>query len=475
MGPIRAYNELAYGFEKDMNRRSFLQASLPLAAMAVAETQPGFRHRGYLGWITDLATSPDPEAEWPSMRLDRALLADYERTFDILRAVGFNEISVWGLYVSRAWPLDIKSCVSRERGAMVEKLIEAAHRRGIRVYSGLGVYSWGFEEIIRAHPKLSRGNPHAMCASEPEAWTWMRRVVDFVFERFAIDGVSMQSADQGRCSCHECRRYSDAEYHVLLNTRVSQYVRSRWSAKTIAVNSWGMHFDDPDPLPALEKMSREIDYLIDVHDTSRRRDAAYRKKLIESLACDFGTIGGPQVEPPQHWSRDRWFLPTAKRVGLHLEELFADGGRACEFFFHILTNPSDEITMRLAGKVLSHPEAGWQRHLQECVEEVFETQRTNVRDELVSLLIASEDAYLKHLPALRSGTISLEPLVSSRPGPPVYLTKSLNEAQRKEYAGDLKAIQARFEKLLPAVPKQEKVQFILRCLANVQADLEASR
>jgi len=30
---------------------------------------------GYgLGWITDLATQPDPQAEWPSMRLDQRLL-----------------------------------------------------------------------------------------------------------------------------------------------------------------------------------------------------------------------------------------------------------------------------------------------------------------------------------------------------------------------------------------------------------------
>jgi hypothetical protein len=458
-----------------MDRRSFLQASLPLAAIrAGAETRPAFRHRGYLGWITDLATMPDPDAEWPSMKLDNTLLEDYQRTFDIMRAAGFNEISVWGFYVSRAWPLDIKRSVSRDRGAMVEKLIESAHRRGIRVYSGLGVYSWGFDEIIRANPKLSRTNPHAMCASEPESWTWMQRVVDFVFDRFAIDGISMQSADQGRCSCNECRRHGDADYHALLSTRVSQYVRSRWPGKTIAVNSWGMRFEDPDALPALVKMSRDIDYLIDVHDTSRRKDINYRKKLIGSLACDFGTIGGPQVEPPQHWARDRWFLPTANRVGVHLEELFIDGGRACEFFFHILRNPGDEITMRLAGKALSNPQTGWQRHLEQCVEEVFETPQPSVRDELVSLLIASEDSYLKHQPALRSGTISMEPLVSSRPGPPVYLTNALNETQRREYAGELKMILAKFKKLLPVVPRKDKVQFIIRCLTNVDSDLAHS-
>ena len=153
-----------------------------IGALALAEESPflfaerkpeastaKFRHRGYLGWITDLASEPDRSAAWPSMRLDAQLLKDYQESFAMMQRLGFNEISVWGLYVSRAWPVDIASSVTRERGALVEKLIDAAHRQGVRVYSGLGVYSWGFDEIIRAHPKLSRGNANAMCASEAES------------------------------------------------------------------------------------------------------------------------------------------------------------------------------------------------------------------------------------------------------------------------------------------------------------------
>lgn len=117
-----------------------------------------------------MATAPALEAEWPSVRLDDALLEGYWRTFDVMRAVGFNEISIWGFYVSRAWPLEISSAVPPERGVLAEKLIEAAHRRGIRVYACLGVCGWGFDQTIRANPRLSRGNPNAGCASEPEAW-----------------------------------------------------------------------------------------------------------------------------------------------------------------------------------------------------------------------------------------------------------------------------------------------------------------
>jgi hypothetical protein len=461
----------------EITRRSVLRGATAMAAAsacgvsAAARPDARFRHRGYLGWITDLATEPDPAAAWPSMRLDERLLEDYRRTFDLMKRLGFNEISIWGLYVSRAWPTDIRSAVAPARGAMVEKLIDDAHARDIRVYSGLGVYSWGFEEIIRAHPDLSRGNSQAMCASLPQSWDWMQRVVDFAFSRFPIDGVSMQSSDQGRCRCEQCKVHTDAEYHALLNVRAAEHIRSRYPGKTVGVNSWGLGFEDERALPALEKMSKHIDYLIDVHDSSRRRDAAYRRKLVDALGCDLGTIGGPQVEPPQHWPRDRWFLPTPQRTAKHLQQLFADGGRACEYFFHILANPGDELALWMAGKVLSDPVTPWERHLQSCIEELYGTATSSARDGLAQAFLDAEEAYLRYLPGDYCGTISLEPLVSDRPGPPIYLTGRLSESQRSAYSGRLKAIKTGIEKLGPALARQDKVGTILRCIDGCLQDL----
>jgi hypothetical protein len=407
------------------------------------------------------------------MRLDEQLLKDYHETFAAMRRLGFNEISIWGLYVSRAWPVDITSSVSRERGALVERLIEAAHARGIRVYSGLGVYSWGFDEIIRANPKLSRGNANAMCASEAESWRWMQKVLDFVFQRFEIDGVSLQSADQGRCRCDQCKAFTDAEYHAVLNVRVSEYIRSRWPRKTIGVNSWGMKFEEPETVASLKKISEKVDYIIDVHDTSRKRDLGYRKTIIDTLSCDFGTLGGPQVEPPQHWERERWFLPTLKSVGVHLQELSAEGGRACEYFFHILTNPADELSFWLAGKVLSDPMSPWQKHLADSVDELYPTVRKEMRDELAQIFLDAEQAYFRHLPARMSGTISMEPLVSDKPGPPIYLTKRLSREQRAAYAAELTGIKSRAEKLLSDVPQASRLRFetVIRCMGNVLKDV----
>ncbi len=478
--------------EDTISRRAWIKTStLGLASLAIGQAAPlaeaelnhqeastrsspgSFKHRGYLGWLTDLASEPDVNAAWPSMRLNGRLLQDYLQTFHLMHDIGFNEIVVWGLYVSRAWPVDIQSAVTAERGRKVEKLIDAAHHRNLRVYSGLGVYSWGFEEIIKAHPELSKGNPQAMCASEPESWSWMQKVIDFVFERFAVDGVSLQSADQGRCQCKQCSVYSDAEYHALLNVRVSEYIRSRWPKKTIGVNSWGMRFEEAESQPSLVKISQNVDYLIDVHDTSRRKDPSYRKRLIGALACDFGTLGGPQVEPPQHWARDRWFLPTLRRVGEHLQQLSSDGGRACEYFFHILANPGDEISLWLAGRTLASPTTPWERHLQDSIEALYGVSRRSTQDALAQFFLDAEDAYFRNVAPGFCGTLSLEPLVNDHPGPPVYLCKTLTAQQRVAYAKELSALKARAVGLLPDIPRKHKMTAIIRCIGNVLGDIAA--
>lgn len=455
-----------------MNRREFIVTAASLAFPVSAAPATGFGYRGYLGWITDLATFADTYAKWPSMRLDEPLLKDYRETFTMMKQLGFENLCIWGLYVSRAWPVDISSAVTPERGKLVNKLISDARAKGIRIVPGLGVYSWGFDEILKANPHLRKtANQNAMCGSEEESWEWMRKVIDYVFTRFPIDGVSMQSADQGRCTCDKCKRYSGAEYHVMLNIRCAKYIHSRWPGKVVAVSGWGMRFEDPESLPHLVELSQNIDYLIDVHDSSRQRGPALRAKLISSLKCAFGTIGGPQVEPPQHWARDRWFLPTARGAATHLESLYKEGGRACEWFYHILANPGCEISTWVVGKTLAEPGTSWRKHLASSVEQIYRVRNTSLRDGLSEAFIAAEDAYMRYLPPNFCGTISMEPLVSSKPGDPVYTSKRLTAAQRAEYSANLKPVRAQFVKLEREIPEKRRIAFILCALDNVRKDL----
>ena len=458
---------------RDIFKAASLAVPYGLAAADSADTA-GFRHRAYLGWITDLDSRPDVHAPWPSMRLDAALLEDYGRTFAAMKRLGYSEIVIWGFYVSRSWPLDIASAVPGDRGVLVGKLIDAAHEHGIRVYTGLGVYSWGFEEIIRANPELSRGNPQAMCASQPQSWEWMRKVIDFAMTRFPVDGASLQSADQGRCKCSQCQRWSDSEYHARLDIHVSEYIRARWPGKTIGVSGWGMRLDEAASLPALVDLSRHIDYLIDVRDSAGSVGSSWRERLTRELVCSFGTLGGPQVEPPQHLVRNGWFLPTVRRGSEHIAKLYAEGGRACEYFFHILENPGDEISFWMAGKMLSNPAIPWQKHLAASIEELYRPSRRSATDALAEIFIRAEDAYLRYQPSLRSGTISIEPLVEDHPGPPVYITKQLTVEERIQYRKDLRSILADLKEWAQDIPDIKRVQKISECLSHTVRDVEAS-
>lgn len=456
----------------NFNRRRLLKMAALSAVSSQAATPP-FRHRGYLGWITDLDPRPDTNAVWPSMRLDEKLVDEYRETFRLMRLLGYNNAVIWGLYVSRYWPKDLASAVTPERGKLVQQIVDSAHSQGIRVVCGLGVFSWGYETLIREFPSLSRTNPKAMCASNPEAWRWMEKITDFVMTRFPIDGVSMQSADLGRCSCQECSRYGDAEYHARINIREADYIHTRWPGKIVAVSGWGMKFEDPASRPFLLQMGEKLDYIIDVVDSTRDQGNEFQRAIIRDLKCDFGTIGGPLVEPPQHWARDRWFLPTARNQGEHLKELAANGGKAMEYFFHIRANPGDEVSFWVTGKVLNDVETPWQQHLRNTLEQLYGVKRRTTLDALADLFVRSEDAYMSRIKPFFSGDISMEPLVSSSPGPPIYLTKRLSAEGRKGYATDLAKIGAEFRKLQADVPNRTKIITILRCLDNVQKDLAA--
>jgi len=368
--------------------------------------------------------------------------------------------------------VDVATAVPRDRGKLVERLIDVTHRQGLRLIAGLGVFSWGFEELIRQRPSLSRTNRFAMCASNAEARAWMEKMTDFVFQRFPIDGVSMQSADQGRCDCAACRQYSDAEYHARINVRLAEYNRDKWPGKTVAVSGWGMKFEDPASLPFVTRMGAKLDYLIDVSDSARRPGRSYRRTMIRGIPCDFGTLGGAQVEPPQHWSRDRWFLSTARTQGEHLRDLADDGGRACEYFYHILANPGDEVSFYVAGKTMMDMRTPWREHLRTTIEELYRVTRTSTLDALVNLFIQAEDAYFTRIPAVFSGTISMEPLVGDRPGPPVYLTERMTAEQRRSYAVDLENIAEGFRRIAADVPERARVAKILQCIQNVNADLK---
>lgn len=142
--PAQETRRQTYPKTHPMNRRTVLRSlaavgSLPFSAVlgrgqappGAGSTARAYRHRCYLGWITDLASSPHPRAAWPSIEINRALLEDYRRQFRLLRDHGFTGITVWGLFVSRNWPVAIEGALDPARARLVEQLVDLAHQHKI--------------------------------------------------------------------------------------------------------------------------------------------------------------------------------------------------------------------------------------------------------------------------------------------------------------------------------------------------------
>lgn len=432
-----------------------------------------FMHRTLIGWISEFVHRPLP-GQWPQIGLDDETLSDLESHFDLASEAGYNEVVIWGFCAGRRWPLDIVSSVDDDRRARIQRALDAAHARGLKVHAGLGIYSWGFDEIIEANPHLSRGNPHAMCPSVPESRVWMEKVAEFVFS-FAFDGLNMQSADQGRCTCDECQALSDVAYHSRLNAQVADYVRARWPGKTLIMDNWGCPFGDPEQLPNLVEMSKRLDYIVD-HNNSVAAAAGrgYRRKLIAALACPFGTLAGVSVWPPQRWAADKWFLPTTLLNTDYVRALHEDGARAVEQFATRLANPSGEVSLRFMGALLSNVHADPHALLADAVERTYGTRDAATREGLSGLVAEAERAYFRHSGRDLSsftGLLYVDGGLMPRqePSPETYLL-DMPAGELAAYGATMGRLAEDFEKLRPGIAAVEKAHLTARCFQSVLAD-----
>ena len=444
---------------------------LVLFCIGQKPAQAQFTHRGYLGWITDLATQAHTHEAWPVIAINDSLLNDYDETFRVMHETGLNELSLWGMFVSHAWPVNVEQTLDEARERQVLRLLQQAHRRQIRVLAGMGVYSWGFDDIINANPHLSQGNAHAMCLHVAESWTWQKRVIDYAF-RLPIDGLSLQSADLGRCQCDHCKPMSDAEYHAAVNQKVVQYVRRTYPGKLIGISGWGMDYSRPEDLPHLVKLTRGVDYFIEVRPGRPPHSPAFRQRMVDAIKpCVIGSTGTPNVEPPQHWARTRWFLPTAKRAAQNLQQLYREGGRACENYMHILTNPGDEATIRLMAAIEQHPRANWQTLYRSILQRQFRPRTARALADVLQLFIKTEDAYFAHVTNnYPTDIIRLEPLSGDHPGPAIYLTEAMTPDCRRQFGVVLQTLLQSAQTLRPAVGDTQRWDRVIAGLTTMLDD-----
>jgi len=437
-------------------------------------TAEPFTYRVTCGWLRDLASEPTPHDKWPCIRWDDRLLADQIRFMDVMAELGVEYIQAWGLFIDRAWPVPLENVIDGEREKRLRTFTEAAHERGLKVLSGVGIYSWGFDEVIAKVPGVSAGHPHALCSFSETAWDWQRRVLDFLMRpEWGINGISMQSADQGRCDCEQCRALSPAEHHAKILIRSAEHARAGRPDWTIGQASWGLRVDEPGEFEHVQRISRAVDYMIEVHELSA--ESGRRPEIIRGLDCAFGTVGGAFVEPPQHWARTRWCVPTGLGSARALVKLWADGGRASEYYYRIFANPFDEVSWRTGAKLLSAPLTAPEDSLREAVEAVYGTSGP-ATDALADWYARMEDAYFSRSDfEVGHGPLSLEPLVwrenPAASGPPIYLQNRLSAEARAGYAKALEGLKAEIAAM--RLPRRDVVDRTLACIDGALGDIAA--
>jgi len=445
----------------------------------------GFNYRTAFGvWINDMRNTGMPREPWPYPVLDEQAEKDIINCVRLQSEAGYNIFTVWGLLSTWGWPCDIISSVTTERRERVDRIIKAAHDNGMKIITGVGVYSWGFDEIVKHYPEVAGNNPHAMCASKDASWKWMKKIIDFVLTEFpGLDGIHMESADLGRCSCELCSKYQDIEYHAKINIMVADYVKQNYPAKIVMSSTCGFsRILAEEELNALSEMTKHIDYLIfpRLIEEPRYADPVKRKEFISRIHCDFGSSGGFWIYPPQRWDRMRWFLPHPKSTGENIKELYDDGGRAIEYYMGPSVNPSTEFNIFFGGVILSDPEKTIEQAASESIRHLYKPNDEITCEKLAKIFMDAEHAYISNcaVEMPRIGEIRLQKLFQIDCDDPKYLTfhedhniQFMTGKGRKGYKDALENIMERVGGIEDKVGEPDKIRRIELCITNVIQDL----
>jgi hypothetical protein len=220
-------------------------------------------------------------------------------------------------------------------------------------------------------------------------------------------------------------------------------------------------------------MTRNADYIIDVTDGVLGQGRDYRRQLIDTIApCSYGNISSPNLEPPQHWARDRWFLPMLRRTAENMIGLFEDGGRAAENYMRVRANPGDEVSIKLVASIERNPLGDWETMLREVLDEIYAPANPDAMAKLADIFLRAEDAYFNNSNR-QGGVIEVEPLVGSSPGRPMYIQDDMDATGRENYENELCELYSLSYNLLDRVENTERLQLVRRCIERALEDLAA--
>jgi hypothetical protein len=438
-------------------------------------SQTSFNHRGYLGWLIDLSRN-DCHEEWPSIKIDSSLVTDYIETLDFLQRSNMTEMSLWGFFTNKYWEPQVENTIDTERKVLINKLLANAHSRKIKVLCGLGIYSWGFNKIIKEYPSVGCPcNKQVMDLTNDESWNWQKKVIDFIMDNFDFDGFSLQSADLGRCNCGNSANFSTMEYHAILNQKAVSYIRSKKPDLIIGISGWGMDFSNPNDLKYIKEMTRNVNYLIDIGESAGFAGKETRKQLINAiLPCEYGNSAIPNIEPIQALPRYYYFVPTVYRTGQRLKELYNDGGRACEAYVRTRGNPGDEITIEVVAKLLSNPENDITTILEESLQDLFHPENELILKELVNIYHEAEDAFFNYCYAENQHS-QYKDIILLMPrdlvNPESTYLKNMTIDNLRAYESIMKNIETRILIISDHVNNQDKIKQLSKCITTVIGEI----
>ncbi|MCC7262674.1 MAG: hypothetical protein IT369_09155 [Candidatus Latescibacteria bacterium] len=432
-------------------------------------------------WINDMRNRALSSHQWPSVVLDERAVNDLCASIRLQAESGFNCFTTFGLLTASDWLTDLPKTVSRQRQRQVRRVAAEAKACGVKLLYGLGVYSWGFDRIIEADPAVRGPNPHAMCGASEESRRWMEKVIDYLLAEFSFDGFHLEASDRGRCTCPRCTPQGNTEYYSRLNAHAARYIRRQQPDAVLMVNMcgylpWGTSAPRAD-WPHLVELGKELDFLIDAGHAGYFISPTERARFIRQLPCAFGSSGGTWVYPPQRWSRRRWFLPYTGRSGTHLEELYAQGGRAVEYYMGPAINPGVEVNIAFGGRKLNAVERDNRELLGEVLEGLYHPADSRAATALTRFFVEAEEAFFASFDPLlpeggkARGEIHLCPLFGKNPGPPIYLRDCMTAKGRQAYGRRLQGLLKDLEILAPRLKSQGRTARIAACIRGTLGDL----
>ena len=445
---------------------------------------------GFGAWINDVRLSATPNDNWPCSVFDEETERSIIASLDLQQKAGFNICCMFGFFATYAWKTDIPKTVDKERAERVNRVIAAGKERNVKIMLGVGVYSWGFDEIIASDPSIQGDNPHAMCLSSENSFTWMKKALDFILDNFDFEGYHLEASDQGRCRCEKCVKYSDVEYYSIANAKCADYIRQRQPDALLMVSMcgyvpWGTRITSETDYNAMIELSGHIDYLIDPgHYGGRFFDGEVRERLLKNMKCALGSSGGFWAYSPPRWSPERWLLVYINRTGEFIKQMYEEGESAIEFYLGRTTNPGVEMNIMCGGKILSDIDRPIYDIIYESAGELYSPKDAGTQKKIADIFVRAESAYFDNLkPAIieedYAGELHLEPLFGTEPGYAMYLVGRTPEGRmdaggRQRYGAALADILKEAKLLEDCVGEDGKFRLkqLSACINSVLKDIE---